>query len=200
MLCTMFVTLEGPEGGGKSTLARGLADRFRGTGRAVTLTREPGAGDFGAAVRNVLLHGGDMPALSEFFLFLADRANDVEMVIKPALARGEVVICDRYADSTLVYQGYARGLELGMVRQLNRIATGGLEPDVTLLLDLPVDIGLSRIKDKDRLDQMVESFHQKVRDGFLNEASLQPSRWRVINANQSQSDVLKASWLAITET
>jgi len=194
----MFVTLEGPEGAGKSTLARGLADRLRAEGRTVVVTREPGAGELGASIRQILLHGGDMPSMSELFLFLADRANHVETLIRPALERGETVICDRFADSTVVYQGFGRGLDLGMLRQLNRLATSGLEPDVTLLLDLPVEIGLARVTEKDRMDQMVESFHQKVRDGFLTEAALQPSRWRLIDATDSADKVLDAAWRALS--
>lgn len=190
----MFITLEGPEGAGKSTLARALSDRLSGAGKKVTLTREPGAGELGASIRQLLLHGGDMPAMTELFLFLADRANHVETLIRPALAEGGVVVCDRFTDSTLVYQGYGRGLDLAMLRQLNRLATGGLEPDLTLLLDLPVETGLNRIKEKDRMDQMVESFHQRVRQGFLTEAGMQPSRWRVIDASGTEGQVLEAAW------
>ena len=194
MLGGVFVTLEGPEGAGKSTLAAGLASRFRASGRVVTLTREPGSGELGKQVRQLVLHGSDMPPLTELFLFLADRAHHVTTLIRPALARGDVVICDRYSDSTVAYQGYARGLELGMLRHLNRIATEGLEPDLTLLLDLPVEIGLGRVKDMDRLDQLDKFFHQKVREGFLTEAGLQPSRWRVLDATGTAEQVLEAAW------
>lgn len=190
----MFVTLEGPEGAGKTTLQHALADRIRQTGRTVLETREPGAGDFGKAIREIVLHGGDLPAESELFLFLADRANHVQRIIKPALSRGEVVLCDRYADSALVYQAYARGLDEGFVRQANHFATQGLVPDRTLLLDVSPEVGLGRLTNKDRIDAQPVEFHRLVREGFLKEAVREPRRWVVIDANQPQSEMLDAAW------
>lgn len=190
----MFVALEGPEGGGKSTALRALGERLVELGHSVLLTREPGEGAFGAKVRALLLDGEAIPALSELFLFLADRANHVERVIRPALARGEIVLCDRYADSTLVYQGYARGLEFpghdakATLRDLNALATGGLLPDLVLIFDLDPRIGLERQKEKNRLDRESIEFHERVRAGFLDLAS-GDSRYRVIDASQSAEQV-----------
>lgn len=195
----MFVTLEGPEGAGKSTAALALKAELEAREIPVLLTREPGAGELGRQIRQILLHGGDMPALSELFLFLADRANHVETIIRPALELGTVVICDRFTDSTVVYQGYARGLELGMLRNLNRLATGSLSPDLTLLFDLDIEIGLGRIKDKDRLDQMDKSFHQKVREGFLTESNLEPTRWKTLDATKTPAEISQQALQAILE-
>jgi dTMP kinase len=190
----VFVTLEGPEGAGKSTAARGLALRLEEAGRQVVLTREPGAGELGAQIRAILLHGGEMPPLSELFLFLADRANHVDRVIRPALERGEVVVCDRFADSTVVYQGHARGLDADQLRRLNALATQGLAPNLTLLFDLPVEVGLRRLTSPDRMDAQPVEFHQRVRDGFLKEAAREPERWRTIDASQKPEAVLDACW------
>lgn len=193
----MFVTLEGPEGAGKSTLARALASRLEASGVEVVVTREPGAGTFGAGVRRLLLEGEAMTPWAEVFLFLADRANHVATLVRPALERGAWVVCDRHADSTVVYQGYARGLDIGELRRLNRLATGGLVPDKTLLLDLPVEIGLARVQDANRLDAESIDFHQRVRDGFLTEATLEPSRWVVIDADQTADAVAEAAWSSL---
>ncbi|MBS1709925.1 MAG: dTMP kinase [Armatimonadetes bacterium] len=193
----VFVTLEGPEGAGKSTLARALASRLEASGVEVVVTREPGAGTFGAGVRRLLLEGEAMTPWAEVFLFLADRANHVATLVRPALERGAWVICDRHADSTVVYQGYARGLDIGELRRLNRLATGGLVPDKTLLLDLPVEIGLARVQDANRLDAESVDFHQRVRDGFLTEATLEPSRWVVIDADQTADAVAEAAWSSL---
>jgi dTMP kinase len=190
----MFVTFEGPEGAGKSTVLARIADRFREQGREVITTREPGAGDFGAEIRRLLLHGEDMTPPAELFLFLADRAQHVARVIRPALAEGKIVLCDRYADSTLVYQAYARGLDIDFVRAGNAFATGGLVPSLTVLLDLPSAMGLARVRDKDRLDSQPLEFHEKVRAGFLALAAEDPGRWRVVSAEAQPNDVVEAVW------
>lgn len=164
----LFITFEGPEGGGKSTQVALLADALRGEGHPVLVSREPGGGgEFGERVRRILLEGGEVEPLAELFLFLADRAQHVATVIRPAIEAGMIVICDRYADSTAVYQGIARGLGLERTRELNAMATGGLVPDVTFLLDLPVTEGLARIPEGDRLDRESVQFHEAVRQGFL---------------------------------
>ncbi|MBS1717265.1 MAG: dTMP kinase [Armatimonadetes bacterium] len=186
----MFITLEGPDGSGKSTLAKGLCAALQARGFSVVLTREPGEGEFGASIRSILLHGGDMSQKAELFLFLADRAEHVESFVKPALEAGKIVICDRYADSTVVYQGYARGLHLDLLRELNTFATTGLVPDLTLLLDLPPEVGISRVPEKNRLDSASADFHIAVRNGFLAEAKLEPGRFAVLDAMRSAEDVL----------
>jgi dTMP kinase len=187
----MFVTLEGLEGSGKSTLQRGLAEWLRESGRRVLETREPGAGELGRKIRELLLHGEAMPPESELFLFLADRAHHVATIVRPALERGETVLCDRFADSTVVYQGHARGLDLSMLRELNRFATGGVRPDVTLLLDLEPEQGLGRLQDKDRIDREPKEFHERVRRGFLEEAEREPERFVVLDAARSPAEVLE---------
>lgn len=193
----MFVTLEGPEGAGKTTLLAGLAGRFEAAGRSVLTTREPGAGELGRGIRDLLLHGGDMPPESELFLFLADRTHHVQRIIRPALDAGQVVLCDRHADSTLVYQALARGLDEAFVRAANRFATGGLVPDRTLLLDLDPEVGLARIQNKDRMDREPLEFHRRVRAGFLAEAAREPGRWLVLDAEQTPEAVLAAAWSAL---
>lgn len=194
----MFITFEGPEGSGKSTAIQLIAEKLRSEGVTVLTTREPGAGDFGQQIRSMLLHGNSMPALSELFLFLADRANHVETIIRPALEAGAVVLCDRHADSTVVYQG-ARGLDKGMLRQLNSIATKGLVPDLTLLFDIEPSLGLSRIQDKDRLDREPLPFHEAVRQGFLDEMALAPDRWVKIDASASKETVFAHAWSTIVQ-
>lgn len=186
----MFITFEGPEGAGKSTAIGAIADRLRTRGEIVTVTREPGAGEVGRKIREILLHGEGMPPEAELFLFLADRANHVASVILPALDRDEIVLCDRYADSTFVYQAIVRGLAPEFVALANRFATGSLEPVMTFLLDLPAEVGLSRLVSRDRLDREPLAFHEKVREGFLKLAREKPDRWRVIDANQAPEKIV----------
>lgn len=188
----MFITFEGPEGAGKSTILGLVAERLEGEGIKVVKTREPGATDFGKAVRKLLLDGEAMPAESELFLFLADRANHVRKVILPALQEGSWVLCDRYADSTFVYQAIVRGLDAEFVSQANQFATAGLTPDLTVLFDLDPEVGLARIQSKDRLDRMPLEFHRAVRTGFLRLASLDSDRWRIVDSDRPVSDVLLA--------
>lgn len=186
----MFITFEGPEGAGKSTAIAAIAERLRSRGENVCVTREPGSGDVGRQIREILLNGAQIPPETELFLFLADRANHVATVIRPALERKEIVLCDRYADSTFVYQALVRGIDPEFVATANRIATRGLEPTATFLLDLPAEVGLARLVDKDRMDQEPVEFHRRVRDGFLRLASENPARWHVVDANQSPGHIV----------
>ena len=193
----MFITFEGPEGAGKSTALAALANRLREGGFDVVTTREPGAGVFGKSIREILLHGDDLDPKAELLLFLADRSNHVATIIRPALAAGQIVLCDRFADSTVVYQAHARGLDEAFARAGNDFATGGLTPDVTLLFDLDPEIGLRRLQSKDRLDAQPIEFHRLVRQGFLKEMDRNPSRWRVIDASAEPEVVFESCWQII---
>jgi dTMP kinase len=201
---SMFISFEGPEGAGKSTLIRTLRDRLTSKGLTVVTTREPGDGELGQAIRVLLLNSENMNPRSELFLFLADRANHVDTVIRPALAAGSVVLCDRYADSTIVYQGLGRRFDLAFLDSANEFATAGLRPDLTILLDVPAEVGLARVKTKDRLDREPLEFHQRIREGFLKLAAREPHRWRTIDARQSPEDVADAAfaivWAALPHT
>jgi dTMP kinase len=184
----MFISLEGPDGSGKTTQIAPLADFLRQRGLTVITTREPGGTAIGEQVRTVLhrLDNTAMHPRSETLLYLAARAQLVEEVIRPALARGEVVLCDRYADSTLAYQGYGHGNDLQILRQLLHFATGGLWPDLTLLFDLSAEEGLRRRQtgggEWNRLDAYQLAFHQRVCLGYRALAAQQPERWAVIDA------------------
>lgn len=194
----MFITFEGPEGAGKTTAIAIVAERLRDQGRSVLVTREPGSGAFGAHVREILLHGEAMPPESELFLFLADRANHVRTLILPALDRGDLVLCDRYADSTFVYQAVVRGLDKKFVASANDFATGGLVPNMTFLFDLAPEVGLARLASRDRLDREPIEFHRRVRQGFLDLAASHQDRWRVLDATSTQESLSGAvlEWLA----
>jgi dTMP kinase len=193
----MFITFEGPEGAGKSTLIQALSGRLQQSGQAVLVTREPGAGPVGSKIRAILLDGDEVHPRAEMFLFLADRAQHIEMVVRPALARGEVVLCDRHADSTVVYQGYARGGDIETLRAWNAVATGGLVPELTLLVDIDPAVGLARQERADRLGSLPLEFHQRVREGFLAEARLAPNRFFVLDGSASAEDVAEAAWSQI---
>jgi dTMP kinase len=193
----MFITFEGPEGAGKSTQLARLAGRLRDTGRNVVMTREPGGGTLGPAIRALLLEGEDVPPRAELFLFLADRAAHVQNVVRPAIARGDMVLCDRHADSTVVYQGHGRGMDVDELRSLNAMATEGLVPDLTLLFDLTAEQGLARLNDRDRLDREPLAFHQRVRQGFLAEAEREPERWVVFDARQDVETLDSLVWAEI---
>jgi dTMP kinase len=191
----MFITLEGIEGSGKSTLLAVLAERLRGRGFDVLLTREPGGTPVGDAIRTIFLKEPDLAVspLAEAFLVNASRASHVAEVVRPALDSGRVVLCDRYADSTLAYQGYGRGLDVGLLRSLCDAATGALWPDVVLLLDLPVAVARERIRDRkggfDRLDQESPDFHERVRAGFLELAAQNP-RWHVMDGTLPAAELV----------
>ncbi|MCX7799082.1 MAG: dTMP kinase [Fimbriimonadales bacterium] len=194
----MFISFEGPEGAGKTTLIGALDERLRALGRATLVTREPGAA-MGGQIRRLLLEGAGMDPKTELFLFLADRAEHAAKVLRPALAEGRVVLCDRHADSTVVYQGYGRGLDLDQLRRWNAFATAGLKPDLTVLLDLPPEIGLARLQSRDRLDREPLEFHRAVRRGFLEEARLEPDRWVVLDATLPKERVLECAWQPILD-
>jgi dTMP kinase len=189
-----FVTLEGPDGSGKSTQAKLLAERLTAAGLPCVLVREPGGTALGEAVRQILLHARDLnpvPA-ADALLFNAARAQHVAEVIRPALDRGDVVVCDRFADSTLAYQGYGAEQPLDDLRTLQRFAIGDLVPDLTLLIDLPVQDGLAR-KTGDELTRFEErrdvAFHRRVRDGFLDLAAAEPQRFRLIDGTGTLEEV-----------
>lgn len=195
----VLVTLEGGEGSGKSTQAEALADRLREGGYAVTLTCEPAGTALGTTVKGVFQRGAVTPE-AELFLFEAARAQHVEDVIRPALERGDVVVCDRYTDSTLAYQGYGRGLSLDHVRAANHIATRGLPPHFTVLLDLPPETGLARKKGEpgsDSIGQESLEFHQRVREGFLALAERESERIAVVDASKPSEEVAEEAWRAL---
>jgi dTMP kinase len=194
-LLDVFIVLEGPEGAGKTTLALGLKEALS-PDREVVLTREPGEGPFGRQIRALLLEGNAMTARAELFLFLADRAHHVEEFIRPALERSAWVICDRFMDSTFVYQSVARGLNPEFVNSANLFAVNGLMPDLRILLDLEPEVGLARQERQDRLDREPLEFHRKVRLGFLELARSEPN-WVVINAQESPEHVLRLALEAI---
>jgi dTMP kinase len=180
----LFITLEGPEGGGKSTLAPLLAEHLRGRGLAVVACAEPGGGALGQAIRGLLLnpeHTNIAPR-TELLLFLAARAQLIQDTIAPALAAGQIVVSDRYSDSTLAYQAYAGGLPVEEVEAAVNSATGGLWPDLTLLLDVPPEVGLARQATRNRMENKGLEFHTRVRDGFLIQWQRYPERIHRIDA------------------
>jgi dTMP kinase len=190
-----LVTFEGIEGSGKSTHARALASHLRAAGRAVLETREPGGTTAGVAIRRLLLSAEATPLtpLAALHLYCADRAQHVGEVIAPALAAGTIVVCDRFSDSTLAYQGHARGLDLEMVRALDAQARGAVTPALTFLLDCPADAGLARARarggDPDRFEREAVAFHDRIRRGFLALAAAAPERVVVIDATAERSAV-----------
>jgi dTMP kinase len=204
----LFITFEGPEGSGKSTHAHRVAERLTACGYEVVPAREPGGTPTGEAIREILQHdaaGEPVAPQTELLLFASSRAQLVQRVIKPALARGAIVICDRFADSTTAYQGYGRGFDVERVLSLNDWATGRVVPDVTLLMDLDVALGFERIHQRnleaghgeDRFERETLEFHQRVRDGYLALAARWPERFRIIPSDQPVSVVQAAAWDAI---
>lgn len=179
----LFITLEGVSGAGKTTQARRLAEELRRRGRRVVVTRDPGGTRAGEAIRGLLLEQ-DEPLCpeAEIALFFADRAQNLAEVVRPALARGDIVVGDRFTDSTLAYQGQARGLGTERILAVDRGVTGGFRPHLTLVLDLPAEVGLRRLERPDRIEREAAQFHERVRAGFLAIAEEEPSRVTVIDA------------------
>lgn len=204
----MFVTVEGVEGAGKSSLMNLLVQEFEKRRIPFLRTREPGGCGLGAKLRPLLLDvSSSLDSRAELFLFLADRAQHVAEIIRPALARGEWVLCDRYADSTIAYQGYGRGMDADRLQELNDYATGGLWPERTLLLDLPVEQGLQRARARNgreglslsegRFEAEELAFHERIRAGFLARAERWPERFRVLDARLAPEELLRAALKAL---
>jgi dTMP kinase len=199
---TLFITFEGIEGCGKTTQVKRFAERLKGLGIAVVTTFEPGGTSIGKDIRKILLDSRNkhLSPLTELILYAADRAQHVEEVIKPALDNGKWVICDRFFDATVVYQGIARGQDLKLVRALNAQVTQGIQPDITFLLDCPVDMGLNRALERneaqsqngqDRFEREAMDFHRAVRDGYLDLARENQDRFVIVDASLPKDGVEK---------
>jgi len=197
----MFITLEGIEGCGKTTQIKDLAAFFEDRGQPCVVTREPGGTDIGRQIRSILLNPsskGIVPT-AELLLYMADRAQHIDRLVKPCLADNKVVLCDRYFDATVVYQGYARGIDTGFICELHRLVLADFKPDITLLLDLEPRVGLARAwqelnsgnrsDNESRFEAETLSFHEKVRAGYLELARLEPERFRIIDASRDQMQV-----------
>lgn len=197
-----FITFEGPEGGGKSTQVKTLAEWLRKQGKKVVVTREPGGTRMSELIRALVRDEMEDPPVTrcEVLLFLAARAQVVSQVIRPALARGEWVVCDRFADSTFAYQGYGRGIDVQLLKNFNDFVTEGLVPDLTILLDVPPEVSRTRLAARqastadtgDRIEAAGEMFHRRLREGFLDLAKAEPKRFTVIDASKSIDKVAAA--------
>jgi len=201
---TLFITFEGGEGCGKSTQARALYRKLSRLAIPVILTHEPGGTSLGNKLSRWLkwAEGTDISPLTELMLFNASRSQLVTEVIRPSLKEGKIVICDRYADSTTVYQSYGRGLDLEMVKAVNNAAIQGLKPNLTVLLDISVEEGLARQRSKkqDRFEQEEIAFHQRVREGFLKLAQQEPQRWLVVAATQPKEKIARTIWQRVSQS
>lgn len=203
----MFITFEGIEGCGKSTLMQGVADALRAMDVPLVTTREPGGTDVGDRIRSIFLEAGRIEPFAEALLINASRTHLVLQVVEPALEEGMTVLCDRFTDSTLAYQGFGRGLQLEMLRPLCEAATLGLHPDLTLLIDIPVELSLERVRSRatnggtvaDRMDKQDPDFYQRVRDGYLELAQEDPERIHVLNGAVSESELLLEALQRLSE-
>lgn len=191
----MFITFEGPDGSGKTTQIRKLIPVLQEKGLDIVHTREPGGTDIGDQIRSVIMNmkNKSMHPRAEILLFCASRAQLVEELIRPSLREGKFVLCDRYADSTMAYQGYGHGLDRETLSQLLNFATGGLKPDLTLLFDISAEAGLRRRlsnhEEWNRMDDYALQFHERVRSGYLAMAAAEPERWAVINADRTPEEI-----------
>lgn len=191
----MFISFEGPDGSGKTSQLNALVPLLEAEGKTVLRTREPGGTEIGDQIRDVIMNmkNKEMSPRAEILLFCASRAQLVEQRIRPALAAGHIVVSDRFADSTLAYQGYGHGLDKDALTRLLHFATGGLKPDLTLLFDVPAEVGLRRrLSNHDewnRMDDYALEFHRRVREGYLEMAAADPARWVVINADRPPEEI-----------
>lgn len=201
----LFLSFEGGEGAGKSTQIQRLAEHLRAQGKSVLVTRQPGGTGYGQRIRELILAPNASEQLSEraeLFLYLADRAQHVDAVIRPALTTGVVVLCDRYTDSTLAYQGYARNLDIQELQELNALATQNLQPDRTFWFDIDPELGHERIQGRaqlDRLESEALSFHQRVRSGYAALAAAEPERWRRLDAAQEVDLITQDLLILVSE-
>jgi len=189
-----FISLEGPEGAGKTTQLKALSKQLDVLGVPHIVTRDPGGTPLGKQIRRILLNPENpVQPMSELLLYQADRAQHVAELIVPALAKGQLVLCDRYIDSTMAYQGYGRGIDFAIIEQLNQIATGGLRPEMTILFDLDSSDGLARLHPggHDRMEREALEFHHKVRQGYLDLVRKEPDRWKFIDAGKPMTTVQK---------
>jgi dTMP kinase len=200
-----FITFEGGEGAGKSTQIRRLADNLKNRGYEVVLTREPGGSPGAEAIRTLLVEGdpGRWDGITETLLFAAARRDHVERTIRPALARGAWVLCDRFSDSTIAYQGYGAGVDIALVRRLSTDSVGDILPDLTLILDLPVEAGLARAAQRsggeDRFERKGIEFHNRLREGFLAIAKEEPNRCAIVNATGTQDAIAETISKIVSE-
>ena len=187
----LFITFEGIDGCGKTTQIELLKNSLEKQGKNVLLTREPGAKGLGEKLREILLnYEGDVSSNCESFLFLADRAQHIDTIIKPAIEKGIIVICDRHTGSTVAYQGYGRGLDLKQIHYLNNIATSGIKPDLTFILDIDVETSLERIgKARDRMESAGIEFFNRVRNGYIEISKQEPKRVKLINGKDSIENI-----------
>lgn len=193
MMQGLFITFEGPDGCGKTTQMKLLAEYFEKKGKEVVLTREPGGKGLGEKVREILLnYDGEVSDRCESFLFLADRAQNIDIIVNPAVKEGKIVLCDRHIDSTVAYQGYGRGLNIDRINMLNNLATNGKKPDLTLVFDVDVETSMKRVgKEKDRMESAGIDFHNRVRKGYLELAKQEPKRIKVLDAIKSIEEIHK---------
>jgi dTMP kinase len=198
----LFITFEGIDGCGKTTQLNLLAQFIKGQGREVVITREPGCKGLGDKIRDILLnYDGEVSSNSESFLFLADRAQNIDVIVKPAIAEGKVVLCDRHTDSTIAYQGYGRGVDIKRLKAQNKLATSGFVPDLTFVFDVDLETSQKRVgKDKDRMESAGNDFNKRVREGYLEIANEEPDRVKVINSVDSIENIfeqVKAYYLSL---
>lgn len=187
----LFITFEGIDGCGKTTQIELLKESLEEKGYTVLLTREPGAKGLGEKLREILLnYDGEVSSNCESFLFLADRAQHIDTIIKPAIDKGVIVLCDRHTDSTVAYQGYGRQLDLEQIYQLNKIATNGITPDITFILDIDIDTSLQRIgKGRDRMENSGREFFERVRKGYIEISEKEPQRVKLLQGNSPIKDI-----------